>query len=57
MKMIKIRKSDDKKSFDQAMKDLNKAGRLYRLYYLSKLSKMKVPVIWTSRSKPLWTDF
>ena len=24
--------------------------RLYRLYYLSKLSKMKVSVIWTSRS-------
>ena len=29
---------------------MSQTVRLYRLYYLSKLSKMKVPVIWTSRS-------
>lgn len=36
---------------------MSQAVRLYRLYYLSKLSKMKVPAIWTSRSKPIWADF
>lgn len=35
-------------------KTMSQAIHLYRQYYRSKLSKMKVPVVYTGREKPSW---